>query len=156
MKVTGSYAIAAPRERAYALLQDPEILCRCMPGCEGLDRVGPDEYTMRMKMVLASVSGQFTGKVKITEANPPNSFRLSVEGTGKIGFMKGEGLLDLSSASETTNVQFDGDVQVGGTIAAIGQRLLDGTARMMIKKFFDRLAIEVAKDAGGASAGGPL
>jgi hypothetical protein len=80
--------------------------------------------------------------VKITEANPPTSFRLLVEGSGKIGFMKGEGLLTLSPAGAGTSVQFDGDVQVGGTIASVGQRLLDGTARMLIKKFFDRLAVE--------------
>jgi carbon monoxide dehydrogenase subunit G len=142
MKVSGAYPVPALQERAYALLQDPAILTKCMPGCEGLDRVAENEYAMRMKMVLASISGQFTGKVKITEANPPTSFRLLVEGSGKIGFMKGEGLLTLSPAGAGTSVQFDGDVQVGGTIAAVGQRLLDTTARMLIKKFFDRLAVE--------------
>jgi carbon monoxide dehydrogenase subunit G len=144
MKVAGAYPVPAPQERAYALLQDPAILTRCMPGCEGLDRVAENEYAMRMKMVLASISGQFTGKVKITEPNPPTSFRLLVEGTGKIGFMKGEGLLKLSTVGEGTSVQFDGDVQVGGTIAAVGQRLLDTTARMLIKRFFDKLAVEAA------------
>lgn len=142
MKVAGAYPVPAPQERAYALLQDPAILTKCMPGCEGLDRVAENEYAMRMKMVLASISGQFAGKVKITEANPPTSFRLLVEGSGKIGFMKGDGLLTLSPAGGGTSVQFDGDVQVGGTIASVGQRLLDTTARMLIKKFFDRLAVE--------------
>ena len=142
MKVSGAYPVAASQERAYALLQDPAILTRCMPGCEGLDRVAENEYAMRMKMVLASISGQFAGKVKITEANPPTSFRLLVEGSGKIGFMKGEGLLTLSPAGAGTSVHFDGDVQVGGTIAAVGQRLLDTTARMLIKRFFDKLAVE--------------
>ena len=65
-----------------------------------------------------------------------------VEGTGKIGFMKGDGLLTLSPAGDGTNVQYDGDVQVGGTIAAVGQRLLDTTARMLIKRFFEKLATE--------------
>ncbi|HEV3197647.1 MAG TPA: carbon monoxide dehydrogenase subunit G [Bryobacteraceae bacterium] len=142
MKVTGAYPVAVPQERAYALLQDPAILAKCMPGCEGLDRVAENEYAMRMKMVLASISGQFAGKVKITEANPPTSFRLLVEGSGKIGFMKGEGLLTLSPSGGGTSVHFDGDVQVGGTIASVGQRLLDTTARMLIKKFFDKLAVE--------------
>ncbi len=144
MKVSGAYPVPTSQERAYALLQDPAILTRCMPGCEGLDRVAENEYTMRMKMVLASISGNFTGKVKITEANPPNSFRLLVEGSGKIGFMKGDGLLTLSPAGTGTSVHFDGDVQVGGTMASVGQRLMDTTARMLIKKFFDRLAVEAA------------
>ena len=145
MKVSGDYTLNVPRERAYALLQDPAVLTKCMPGCEGLDRVAENEYAMRMKMVLASISGNFSGKVRIGDANPPDSFRLIVEGSGKIGFMKGDGLLKLSPADAGTNVQFDGDVQVGGTIASVGQRLLDTTARMLIKKFFNRLATEVAQ-----------
>jgi carbon monoxide dehydrogenase subunit G len=142
MKVSGAYPLAVPQERAYALLQDPVILAKCMPGCEGLDKIAENEYAMRMKMVLASISGQFTGKVKIAEPNPPNSFRLIVEGAGKIGFMKGDGLLTLTPEGTGTSVQFDGDVQVGGTMASVGQRLLDTTARMLIKRFFDKLATE--------------
>lgn len=142
MKISGLHQLPIPQERAYALLQDPAVLAKCMPGCEGLDRTGPDEYAMRMKMVLASISGQFNGRVKISEPNPPQSFRLLVEGSGKIGFMKGDGLLNLSPAAAGTSVQFDGDVQVGGTMAAVGQRLIQTTANMMIKRFFDKLSTE--------------
>lgn len=142
MKISGHHFLPIPQESAYALLQDPAVLAKCMPGCEGLDRTGPDEYAMRMKMVLASISGQFQGQVKISESNPPQSFRLLVEGTGKIGFMKGDGLLTLGPAEGGTNVQFDGDVQVGGTMAAVGQRLMQTTASMIIKRFFDKLSAE--------------
>jgi carbon monoxide dehydrogenase subunit G len=145
MKVSGSYTLNVPRERAYALLLDPAILAKCMPGCEGLDRIAENEYAMRMKMVLASVSGLFAGKVKIADAHPPESYRLIVEGSGKIGFMKGEGVLTLTAAEAATNIGFEGDVQVGGTIAAVGQRLLDTTSRMMIKRFFEKLAAEAAQ-----------
>jgi carbon monoxide dehydrogenase subunit G len=140
VKIDGTYRLALPQDRAYALLQDPAVLARCMPGCEGLERVGEGEYAMKMKMVLAAVSGKFDGKVRIAEPEPPNRFRLIVEGAGKIGFMKGDGLLLLTPIDGGTNVAFDGDVHVGGTLAAVGQRLLDTTARMLIKKFFDRLA----------------
>ena len=92
---------------------------------------------MKMKMALAAVSGSFDGKVSIADQQPPNSFRLLVEGTGKIGWMKGGGLLTLSDGTE---VKYEGDVQVGGTIAAVGQRLVDTTAKMLIKRFFERLA----------------
>ena len=147
MKLSGDYTLLVPQERAYALLLDPVILAKCMPGCEGLDRIAENEYAMRMKMVLASVSGQFTGKVTIAEPNPPTSYRLIVEGTGKIGFMKGNGVLNLSPAGQGTNVHFDGDVQVGGTIAAVGQRLIDTTSRMLIKRFFEKLAKEAEQAA---------
>jgi carbon monoxide dehydrogenase subunit G len=143
LKIAGSYKLALPPQRAYEVMQDPAVLCQAMPGCEGLERIGPDEYRMKMKMALASLSGAFDGKVRITDQTPPSSFRLAVEGAGKIGFMKGDGLLKLSAAEGGTEVSYEGDVQVGGTMAAVGQRLIDGAAKMMIKRFFDKLG-EVA------------
>jgi carbon monoxide dehydrogenase subunit G len=126
----------------YALMQDPVVLARAIPGCESLDKIGDDEYRMKMKMALASFSGAFEGKVRITDQSPPQSFRLVVEGSGKLGFMKGDGLLKLAARDAGTEVSYEGDAQVGGTMAAVGQRLIDGTAKMMIKRFFDKLADE--------------
>ena len=140
MKISGSYTLPVPPERAYQVLQDPVELGRAIPGCEGLEKIGPDEYKMKMKLVLAALAGQFEGKVRITNQVPPVSFRLVVEGSGRIGFLKGEGLLKLSPQDSNTEVSYDGDAQVGGTMAAVGQRLIDGTSKMMIKKFFDKLA----------------
>jgi carbon monoxide dehydrogenase subunit G len=143
MKIRGSQVLPLPPRRAYEMMQDPEVLARSMPGCESLEAIGPGEYRMKMKMALAGLSGAFDGKVTIADPAPPDSFRLIVEGTGKIGFMKGEGLLKFSpqpsEQGEGTEVAYEGDVQVGGTIAAIGQGLIDSTARMMIKRFFDKL-----------------
>jgi carbon monoxide dehydrogenase subunit G len=140
VKISGAYRLAMPRERAYALLQDPVMLARSIPGCESLEKTGEDEYAMRMKMVLAAVSGKFDGKVRITEALPPSQFRLHVDGTGKIGFMKGDGLLMLVEAESATDVRYEGEVHVGGTIASVGQRLIDGTAKILIKRFFEKLS----------------
>jgi carbon monoxide dehydrogenase subunit G len=148
VKVAGVYSVPAVQERAYALLQDPGVLARCMPGCERMDRLTENEYAMQLKMVLASIKGLFEGKVRVAEPNPPESFRLILEGAGKIGFMRGDGLLRLSRAEAGTVVQFEGDVQVGGTIASVGQRLLDTTARMLIKRFFDRFTSEVSAGEG--------
>ena len=119
-------------------------LSRAIPGCEGLEEIGPDEYRMKMKMALASLSGAFEGKVKISDRNPPSSFRLTVEGSSKIGFVKGDGLLTLAPSAEGTEVAYEGDAQIGGTMAAVGQRLIDGTSKMMIRKFFEKLATEAA------------
>lgn len=164
MKISGSYTLPVAPERAYEILQDPAILAQAMPGCESLEEIGPDEYRMKMKVLLAALSGQFEGKVRIADQTPPSRFRLIVEGSGRIGFLKGDGLLRLSpaapgtiasaamtgtsaapaSAAEATTaatiVSYEGDAQVGGTMAAVGQRLIDGTAKMMIKRFFDKLA----------------
>src|SRR5258708_4149569 len=108
MKISGAYTLPFPRERAFALMQDPEVLARAIPGCEGLERIGPDEYKMKMKMALASLSGAFEGKVRISDAAPPESFRLIVEGSGRIGFMKGEGSLTLAAVEAGTEVSYDG------------------------------------------------
>jgi uncharacterized protein len=127
-------------------MQDPGVLARAIPGCESLEKIGDDEYSMKMKMVLASLSGNFTGKVKISEQAPPGSFRLTVEGNGKVGFVKGSGVLTLTPAEAGTDVAYDGDAQIGGTMAAVGQRLIDGTAKMMIKKFFEKLGRQGAAE----------
>jgi carbon monoxide dehydrogenase subunit G len=121
-----------------------------MPGAEAFTKIGPDEYEMKLKMVISAVQGSFAGKVRIADQKPPEQFRLLVEGSGKVGFMKGDGLLTLAPAhistglsilgSEGTEVSFEGEIQVGGTIASVGQRLLDTTAKIIIKKFFDKLA----------------
>lgn len=141
MKVAGTYTVAAGQERAYAALQDPAILAQCMPGCEKLELIGPDEYAMRMKMALAAVAGLFDGKIRIADSNPHTSFTLIVEGAGKIGFMKGSGAITLKPADESsTEIHYEGDVQVGGTIAAVGSRLIDSTSKMMIRKFFEKFS----------------
>jgi carbon monoxide dehydrogenase subunit G len=142
MKIAGSYTVPVPREKAYALLQDPDILAKCMPGIQSLTKIADDQYEMKMKMMIAALSGSFDGKVSLADPNPPESFRLLVEGSGRIGFLKGDGLLKLSTNGDsTTKVDYEGEVHVGGTMAAVGQRLLDATSKMMIRKFFEKLVV---------------
>jgi carbon monoxide dehydrogenase subunit G len=142
LKLTGNYTVPVARERAYQLMQDPAVLARAMPGCDHLALIAPDEYEMRMKMVVSSIQGLFAGKVRIADRNPPDGFRLIVEGSGKVGFMKGEGLLTFATLYTSTDIHYEGDVQVGGMIAGVGQRLLDTTSRFLIKKFFEKLTAE--------------
>lgn len=140
MKISGTQFIDLTPEEAYRRMQDPKVLAACIPGCESLEETGPDEYRMKMKMALASLSGAFEGRVRIVDRNPPTGFKLIVEGTGKLGFMKGEGTLSFAPSLAGANVSYDGDAQVGGTLAAVGQRLIDSTAKMLIKKFFEKIA----------------
>lgn len=143
MKVIGSHTVPAGRERTYRLLQDPEVLAKCVPGCDLLERVGENDYQMKMKMLIGALSGLFDGRISIADAQPPQSFRMKVTGSGKIGFVKAEGALNLESNGTSTDVKYEGEVQVGGTIASIGQRLLDGAAQMIVKRFFENLTREV-------------
>jgi carbon monoxide dehydrogenase subunit G len=149
LKISGSYTLPFARERVYQMLQDPEILAQCMPGTDHLAKIGTDEYEMKMKMVISAVQGLFAGKIRVADQKPPEQFRLLVEGSGKVGFLKGEGMLTLvpsgaspsdpSPSDPSTEVHYEGDVQVGGVIAGVGQRLLDTTAKLVIRKFFEKL-----------------
>jgi hypothetical protein len=147
LKIAGAHRVPFERQRAYDLLQDPAVLARAMPGCDQLNRVGPDEYEMKMKMASASIQGLFAGKVRLADQNPPESFRLVVEGSGKVGFVKGDGLLTLVPGDAGTEVRYEGDVQVGGMIAGVGQRLIENAARMVIKRFFEKFS-EAGQTAG--------
>lgn len=149
MKVAGTHEVAAPPDRVYALLQDPTVLAKCIPGCEGLDRVADNDYAMRMKMGIGSVSGRFDGKVQITDTVPPQSFRMLVQGQGGIGFMKGDGVIALAARNGGSSVTFNGEVHVGGAIANVGQRLIETTAKMIIRRFFEKLDGEATVPAAG-------
>lgn len=139
MKLSGTYQVDAPPDRVWELLQDPDILSQCMPGADQLVKTGENEYQMKMKLLISSISGSFEGKVKLTDQEPPHRYRMLVEGSGKIGHMKGEGAIALEPKDAGTQLNYDGDVQLGGTIAAIGSRLVDTTSKMMLKRFFDKL-----------------
>jgi carbon monoxide dehydrogenase subunit G len=142
VRISGYQTLAATPEKAYALMRDPKVLARAIPGCEALEKIGEDEY--RMKMVLASFSGAFEGRVRIADQAPPQSFRMIVEGSGQLGFIKGDGLLKLAASGAGTEVSYEGDAHVGGTMAVVGQRLIDSTAKTLIKKFFEKLADEAS------------
>lgn len=144
MKIYGTFNLPFDREKTYKNLHDSAVLSRCVPSCDAFEKIGDDEYAVQLKLSLAAFSGLFAGKIKITEARPPQSFTMLVEGSGKVGFLKGEGLINLSPISTGgTELAYDGDVQVGGGIAAVGQRVIDTTAKMMIRRFFEEFIKEV-------------
>jgi uncharacterized protein len=141
MHIEGSYSLQGSQETVYASLMDPALLAICLPGCQELVAAADGTYNMKMKVALASLSGDFVGKVAMDELVPPASYRLRVEGAGRIGFLNGQGDLRLSPGEEGfTLVSYQGEVHTGGTIAAVGQRLVDTTARMMIKRFFEKMS----------------
>ena len=141
MKIAGtSKVLPFTPDKAYELMQNPEVLAKAIPGCDSLEKTGDNEYSLKLKMVLASLSGAFEGKVTLADPDRPASFRMIVEGSGKIGFLKGDGTLRLTAVDEGTEVAYEGDAQIGGKMAAVGNRLIDTTARLMIKRFFDKLS----------------
>ena len=140
MKLEGSHDVPAPRQKVWDAFLDPATLRQAIPGCEKLDALGNDEFKATMKVGVGGVKGTFEGKVRLTEKNPPDSYRMAVEGTGGPGFVRGETLITLSDIPGGTRVSYTADVQVGGLIASVGQRMLGGVSKMMADKFFNKMS----------------
>ncbi len=146
MKIEGTHEINAPRERVYALLTDPEVLRRCIPGCESLEKTEENAYAATMKAGVGMIKGTFKGNVKLAEMRPPEHYRIVVDGKGGPGFVKGTGDFDLEEKDGATLIRYAGEMQVGGTIAGIGQRMIQGAAKMMAARFFTALEAEASTD----------
>jgi len=144
VKVSGSYTLNAPRERVWQLLNDPTFLKACLPGCESMEAIGTDQYQATLAIGIAMVKGKYSGSVSLSDKEPPQRFTMRVEGKGTGGFMQGTGHLELAEAPQGTQVTYQGDVQVGGPIASIGQRLLEGAAKMMVGQFFNAVNAQLA------------
>ncbi len=140
MKIEGAHEIPAPRQRVWDAFLDPEQLKKAIPGCERLEAIGDDEYKATMKVGVAAVKGTFEGKVRLFEKNAPDSYRMAVEGSGGPGFVRGETAITLSDSGGGTRVAYTADVQVGGLIAGVGQRMLGGVSKMMADQFFNRMS----------------
>jgi hypothetical protein len=140
MRVEGTYRFPASRERVYALLQDPAVLASCIPGCERLEAIAPDQYEATVKVGVGAVRGTYKGQVQLVDQEAPERFRMLVQGRGGPGFIKGEASVAIVPAGEAEcDVQVVGDGQVGGMIAGVAQRLLGGVATMMMNQFFECL-----------------
>ena len=139
MKVEGSYTFNAPRDKVWQVLLDPKIMAQCMPGCESMTEIGPDQYEAIMKVGVASVKGTYKGKVSIKDQQAPNHYVLSGEGSGGPGFMQGDVSIDLEEEDGKTVLKYSTDAKVGGLIASIGQRMLNGVAKMMVDQFFKKM-----------------
>ena len=143
MKLTGTQTFPAPRQKVWAFLIDPQCLAKCMPGCEKLETVGENEYGGIINVGLAAVKGVYNGKVKLDEIQPPTHYKMILDGKGKQGFIKGSGTIDLTEKNDQTVLSYSGDVQIGGPLASVGQRMIDGAAKMMIGQFFTAMEAEI-------------
>jgi hypothetical protein len=140
VKVQGTYLLPGSPQQVWDLLNDPARLAKCLPGCEKLEAVAPDRYKVGIKFALAAFSGSYSGAVELAEKKPLKSMHMRVEGKGVPGFMKGEGTLILAAKGTATEVRYAGEVQVGGLIAAVGQRMIESAAKRIVQQFFESAA----------------
>jgi len=151
MKIEGSHQLKASHERVYQCLTDPEVLQRCIPGCERLEKTAENSYSATIRTGVGSIKGVFSGNVRLEDMRPPEHYRIVVDGKGTPGFAKGSGDFDLEVlGSDETVIKYSGELQVGGTIAGVGQRMIQATAKMMASQFFTALEAEARTPVGEA------
>jgi len=139
MKLEGSYDVPAPRAKVWDVFLNPKQLRKAIPGCEKLEALGDDEYKATLKIGVAAVKGTFEGKVRLLDKKPPESYRLAAEGSGGPGFVRADTVITLTDIEGGTRVSYSADVQIGGLIAGVGQRMLGGVSKMMADQFFTRM-----------------
>jgi carbon monoxide dehydrogenase subunit G len=147
MEMTGEFRIPAPRQRIWEALNDPEILKQSIPGCQTLEKVSDTEFNGKVVASVGPVRATFGGKVTLSDLDPPQSYTISGEGSGGVaGFAKGGAKVNLAEDGGATVLHYEVQAQVGGKLAQVGSRLIDGVARKMANDFFGRFAAAVAPE----------
>jgi len=143
MKIEGKHRIEASPEKVFAALTDPAVLQRCIPGCEQMQKSGDNQYSAKLTAGVGPIKGVFRATVSLQDITPPRHYKLIVEGKGQPGFLKGTGELNLTAEGQGTVIDYAGDVNVGGVLASVGQRMIQGAANMLSSKFFSTLETEM-------------
>jgi hypothetical protein len=144
MDMTGERRIPAPRTVVWDALNDPDVLKASIPGCESLEKTENDQMKATASVKVGPISARFSGKVQLTDIDPPNGYRISGEGQGGVaGFAKGGANVALADDGADTLLSYTVNAQVGGKLAQLGGRLIDATAKQMADAFFDRFSKQV-------------
>ncbi len=147
MTMNGEAVLPAPRETVWAKLNDPEVLKACIPGCQSLELASPTEFAAVAKVKVGPVSATFKGRVHLLDLDPPNGYRIQGEGEGGVaGFAKGGANVRLEEVPEGTKLVYDVEAQIGGKLAQLGGRLINGVAKKMADEFFGNFAKAVGSE----------
>lgn len=139
MKISGNHTFSAPRERVWEALLDPAVLSTVLPGCEQLEQSAENEFSGTINLKVGPVQGKFQGKVVLEDPLEPESYTLQLDGRGAPGWIRATTAISLAKEGEGTLLSYDGDAQVGGRIASVGQRLLDSSTRSIIRQSLEGL-----------------
>jgi len=146
MEITGTQAIKASRRQVWDALNDPDILKRCLPGCESIEKSSPEKFKAVMAMAIGPLRARFHGTLHMTDVSEPERCTMVFEGQGgAIGFGKGSSLVELAETAEGTTISYTASAQVGGKLAQVGSRLIDNVARKMADDFFLAFKRQIAE-----------
>ena len=141
INMTGEVQLPASRETVWAKLNDPDVLKACIPGCEELERLSPTEFHAVATTKIGPVKARFKGKVHLSDLDPPNGYKISGEGEGGVaGFAKGGAVVALADKDGGTLLTYNVEAQIGGKLAQLGQRLINGSAKKLADEFFANFA----------------
>jgi len=149
MEINGTYTFDGPIDAVWALLMDTSAIAACVPGCRELRPLGDDRFRAELSVPVAAISGQFEATISLEGKIPPRAYTLIVQATGRPGFVRGQAVVTLAPEQDRTEVHVLTVADVGGAIARVGQRLLEGAGRMMMDRFFECLKNKLA-DAQGS------
>ncbi len=146
MTMTGEVQLPASREKVWDKLNDPEVLKQCVPGCEQLELIGDNEFQAVATVKVGPVKARWKGKIKLSDFDPPNSYRISGEGEGGVaGFAKGGAVVSLADKDGGTLLSYNVEAQIGGKLAQLGQRLINSAAKKTADDFFERFKVVAAE-----------
>lgn len=145
MDLCATYTFDAPPEQVWDLLMDTEAIAACLPGCKGLRSLGDDRYEAELVAGVAAISGEFKATLALLDKVAPTSYRLTIDATGRPGFVKGHAAVTLTAHDAQTSVDIAASGDAGGMIARVGQRLMEGVARMSMDRFFGCLSKRMVK-----------
>ena len=146
MDMQGSRQLAVTQQQAWDALNDPAVLKACIPGCDKVEPTGENQYAIGMALKIGPVSAKFSGKINLSDINPPTSYKINFEGQGgTAGFGKGDSAVTLTPNADGCELAYAVHASVGGKIAQLGQRLIDGAAKMMAEDFFKRFDEEMQR-----------
>jgi carbon monoxide dehydrogenase subunit G len=154
MKVKGEYTFEAPPERVWKGLMDPEVMAATMPGAEKLELVGKNQYQSDLNIKVGPVQGKFRGRIELENIDPPNAYTMKVDGQGPQGFVNATARIEIAAAGDQTRMTYEGDAQVGGRIASVGQRLMESSAKVIIKQSLEGLNTTLKAQIAAETAGG--
>jgi hypothetical protein len=161
VKISGSYTLDAPRQEVWDALNDIDVLARIVPGCQRLEQTGDNEFEGTIKVGIQAIKGTYNGRIRLQDVRAPEHYKLVAHGSGSNGVVDGVGAIDLTEEDGKTILKYSGDANIGGTLASVGQRLIDGASKQLLNQSLKALAEQVAKRAAGepvveAPAGAPV
>jgi carbon monoxide dehydrogenase subunit G len=151
VKISGSHTIDAPQEQVWAALNDMEVLARIVPGCERLEQTGENEFEGTVKIGIQAIKGTYSGRIRLEDIQPPHHYKLVASGRSANGVVDAAGTVDLSEEDGKTVLKYSGNAQIGGMLASVGQRLIEGASKQMINQSVKALIEQITQRTNGAN-----